>query len=73
MTKSEALQIFGGTRVDLARAVGVTKARISQWPEHLEPYQRDQVLVAAIRARKLPAEALLTDVDQAQGQLPFGR
>lgn len=71
MTKSDALKIFGGTRVSLARAVGVTKARISQWPENLQPYQRDQVLVAAIRAGKLPPEAILTDKKQAQGQLPF--
>lgn len=60
MTKTEALSIFGGRGVDLAKGLGLTKARISQWPDVLEPYQVDQVLVAAIRSGKLPPEALIT-------------
>ena len=56
MTKSEAAQIFGGAYADLARAIGVTRAGISQWPAELTEAQTDRVLGAALRLRRpIPA------------------
>ena len=53
MLKSEAIQIFGETAVDLAKAVGLTKGRISQWDDELTQKQSDLVIGAAIRLGKI--------------------
>lgn len=71
MTKSEAIAMFG-TQADLARAVGVTRSYVSQWPEELRPEIADRVLGAAVRLGKLvpvlaPAPAANSDV-QSPGQ-----
>lgn len=53
--KSEAIKLFGTTAADLARAVGLTRSRISQWPPLLTQKQTDLVLGAAMRLGKLSA------------------
>lgn len=66
MTKQQAIDIFGGTGADLGRAVGLTRARISQWPETLEQRETDLVVGAAIRlGKELPADFLVRDEQQA--------
>jgi transcriptional repressor of cell division inhibition gene dicB len=56
MTKSEAVAIFGASLADLGRALGLTRGRISQWPEVLTDKQTDRVIGAALRLHKpLPA------------------
>lgn len=52
MTKSDAIKLFGETAVDLGKAVGLSKGRISQWPDVLTQKQADLVLGAAIRLGK---------------------
>ena len=60
MTKSEAIDIFGGAKKDLAEGVGVTASAISQWPDELDQARIDQVIGAAVRLRKhVPARFLL--------------
>ena len=54
MTKTTAICIFGRTQSDLARAIGVTRARIAQWPEELTRAQEDRVIGAAVRLGKWP-------------------
>lgn len=49
MTKSEAVAIFGNTQKALAKAVGLSRGRISQWPDELTQEQVDRVLGAAVR------------------------
>lgn len=49
MTKTEAVQLFGESQAALGRAVRLSRARISQWPEQLEQAQIDRVLGAAVR------------------------
>lgn len=49
MTKTEAKSLFGGTDAALARAVGLTRSAISQWPEELEQREIDRVVGAAVR------------------------
>ena len=51
MLKSDAVKIFG-TAIELSRAVGLTKGRISQWDEVLTQKQADLVLGAAFRLGK---------------------
>jgi len=53
LTKSQAAQLFGGRLVDLARAVGLHKSAISDWPEELKLAQSDRVIGAAYRLGKL--------------------
>ena len=52
MTKSEAAQIFGGAYADLARALDISRAGVSQWPDELSQAQIDRVIGAAIRLRR---------------------
>lgn len=52
MKKSEAIAIFGnGTQ--LAKALGLTKGRISQLPEYLDQATTDRVVGAAVRLEKI--------------------
>lgn len=56
MQKSEAIQLFGGQVKDLAAAMGVTSAAVSQWPAVLPQRLADQVRGAAMRlGLKTPA------------------
>lgn len=48
MKKTEAIQIFG-TAAALAKAIGVTRAAISQWPDRLDQAKSDRVAGAAYR------------------------
>ncbi|NIE67447.1 hypothetical protein F3J17_26620 [Burkholderia sp. Ax-1719] len=55
LTKQQAIDIFGGSGAELGRAVGLSRARISQWPEMLAQRETDLVVGAAIRlGKKLP-------------------
>ena len=52
MEKVHAIEIFG-SGVALAKALGICKSAISQWPETLTTRQQDEVIGAAIRLNKL--------------------
>jgi hypothetical protein len=52
MTKKSAVALFD-TQAGLARAVGLSAGRISQWPELLTQKQADLVMGAALRLGKL--------------------
>lgn len=52
MTKAEAISLFNSA-ANLARAVGLTRGRISQWEENLTQKQADMVIGAAVRLGKL--------------------
>ena len=54
MTKAEAIKLFGDTGADLARALGLTRARISQIPDGDLPQDIvDRINGAALRLGKL--------------------
>ena len=53
MNKSEAIGLFG-TAAELSRAVGLTRGRISQWPDELTQKQTDLVIGAATRLGASP-------------------
>lgn len=56
MKLSDAISIFGN-KVRLARALGLTKGRISQLPEDLDLATSDRVVGAALRlGKELPTE-----------------
>lgn len=63
LTKHEAIHLFG-SGAELARAVGLTRGRISQWPDALDQRQTDLVMGAALRlgkpipSRLIPASAI---------------
>jgi transcriptional regulator with XRE-family HTH domain len=61
MTKKEAIQIFGKTQVDLAKALGKTKSAISQWPDKLTPDQVRMVLGEAYIQKK-PVSCAIKEV-----------
>lgn len=48
LRKQQAIALFGSGAA-LARALGYTRARISQWPEILDQRQADLVVGAAVR------------------------
>lgn len=53
MNKTEAIAIFGTTVADLARALGVTRSAVSQWPFDLRPEQVDRVIGAGVRLGRI--------------------
>ena len=53
MKKSKAVALFGNSAASLARAVGLSRSRISQWPENLTQKQSDLVIGAALRLGKI--------------------
>ena len=56
MKKSDAIALFDPvhrTAAALARAVGLSRSRISQWPERLTQKQQDLVTGAAMRLGKM--------------------
>ena len=65
MTKDQAAEIFGGKHADLARALGMTRGGISQWPAELTTDQTDRVLGAAMRLGKLVPGQFVVQPNQA--------
>lgn len=58
---------FYGNQILTAKALGISCAAISQWPEKLTLRQQDEVIGAAIRLNKLPpdqAKELITNERQ---------
>jgi transcriptional repressor of cell division inhibition gene dicB len=51
MTKQEAISLFGNG-ASLARALGITRSAISQWPDDLDQPRSDMVNGAALRLGK---------------------
>ena len=57
MTKQQAIEMFGGSGAELGRAIGLSRARISQWPDVLKQRETDLVIGAAIRlGKQLPSD-----------------
>lgn len=47
------------TYAEAARAIGITKGAITNWPEELSPIQQDRVIAAALReGKQIPAHWL---------------
>lgn len=65
MRKSEAIQIFDSGAA-LARAVGLSRGRISQWPDELTQKQADLVIGAALRLGKTLPPELAADLEAKQ-------
>lgn len=64
MTKKMAIAIFD-SGAGLGRALGISRAAISQWPEMLDQKQTDMVVGAAMRLGKpVPPEAFAPQPDQ---------
>jgi len=49
MKKQEAINLFGGKAVFLAKALGKGKSAISQWPDVLNDDMTNLVIGAAVR------------------------
>jgi hypothetical protein len=49
MEKARAIELLGGTVTAAARAIGVTRSAVSQWPDELPPRISDRVLAALAR------------------------
>lgn len=49
MNKKDAINLFGGKAVYLARAIEITEAAMSAWPDQLDRPRIDRVIGAAVR------------------------
>ena len=49
MTKKQAIALFGTSHANMAKALGVSRVRITQWPDQLTDKQADRVRGAALR------------------------
>ncbi|CAM2143733.1 transcriptional repressor of cell division inhibition gene dicB [Pararobbsia alpina] len=61
LTKQQAITIFG-TGTALARALGITKGAISQWPDALDQKQTAMVIGAAVQAGRPVPEGFIAPV-----------
>ena len=61
MTKTEAIQLFGGRQSHLAAALNISSGAISQWTEDLPQRTADEVIGAAVRLGKYPAANSVDD------------
>jgi DNA-binding transcriptional regulator YdaS (Cro superfamily) len=55
MNKAEAITLLGGTNASAARAIGITPAAVSQWPDELPARIADRVLAACHRMEEAAA------------------
>ena len=53
MTKQDAIRLFGATEADLARALGITRSAVNQWPDELPQHLQDRVNGVALRKGRL--------------------
>jgi len=58
LTKQQAVSMFGGG-VALARALGLTKGAISQWPEVLDQKRTAMVIGAAVQLGKAVPDGII--------------
>lgn len=49
MLKTEALELLGGTVTAASKAIGISPAAVSQWPDTLSDQVRDRVQAALFR------------------------
>ena len=49
ISKQSAAEFFGGSQISLAKAIGISAAAISKWPDQLTERQTNEVLGAALR------------------------
>ena len=49
MTRQEAIDLFGGRVIELARAMNLTRSAIYEWPEVLTQGITDRVVGAHVR------------------------
>lgn len=54
--EKEKIALIFGSNAGLARALNISKAAISQWPQVLTTRQQDEVIGAAIRLNKISPE-----------------
>jgi hypothetical protein len=65
MTKTEAIDLLGGTASSAAAAVGVTISAVSQWPDLLPERIEQRVIGAAFKAGFLKLAATAPDHKEA--------
>lgn len=59
MLKTKAIELLGGTVTAAAKAVGITPAAVTQWPDELPGRIVDRVIATMARqGRAIPAELL---------------
>jgi len=51
MLKTKAIELLGGSVTAAAKAVGITPAAVTQWPDELPDRIADRVLAALARER----------------------
>ncbi|MFP3799462.1 Cro/CI family transcriptional regulator [Paraburkholderia sp. SIMBA_027] len=64
LTKQQATAIFGSGDA-LARALGVTKSAVSQWPDELDKKRTAMVIGAAVQAGKSVPPGFVPPAEQA--------
>lgn len=67
MNKAQAIHLLGGTVTAAAKAVGISRSAVSQWPEVLPDAIRDRVQ-AAIARKHLPPAVIGQQPADAAGQ-----
>lgn len=64
MRKANAIRVFG-SGAELARAIGITRFAIRNWPEELTDRQADRVIAACVRRGIDPSPLLEEPAERA--------
>lgn len=67
MTKNEAIKLFGETPAEAARALGITRQAINNWPDVLTQWMEDRVMGAHQRLNAAPPTAPATALHPMDG------
>jgi len=60
MKKEQAVSLFGTSQAAMGRALNMTRAGISRWPDDLTDVQAERVLGAALRlGKKIPRDLIV--------------
>lgn len=64
LTKHQALAIFGSGAA-LARALGITRGAVSQWPDDLDQQRTAMVIGAAVQSGRAVPEGFIAAAEPA--------
>jgi hypothetical protein len=54
MNKSEVIKFFGGSQVEVAKKLDITKGAVSHWNDDLSRQIQDSIIATAVRKGFLP-------------------
>ena len=65
MTKAEAIELFDSSVPKLSETLGITRQAVYMWPDELSQQKTDEIIGAALRTGRLPADGFPNSISSA--------